>query len=74
MGSGSVHDVPQQYDVDTTRRWVGAMRAPLLRHGPSGKLALEVLPAGVDPNDPQVVELLADIRQHFEGQKDDRVL
>jgi hypothetical protein len=73
-GSGSVHDVPQRYDGDVTQRWVNQMAAPLLRYGASGKLALEVLPAGVDPNNPKVLELLADIRQHFAEEKQERTL
>jgi len=55
---------------EQTRDWLAAMQNKDARHGMVGKLALQVLPEGVDPDHPRVQEVRADIRKHFgEGPK-----
>lgn len=65
VGTGSIHDLPMTYDAHATENWLRAMEQNIVRHSPGGKLALQVLPAGVDPNDPRVIAVRDDIRRYF---------
>lgn len=52
-----------------THDWLDAMANDVLRHGNSGKLALQVLPEGVQEDHPEVQKVLHDIKSHFQGLK-----
>lgn len=61
---------PKEGEVPTnkqTRDWLDAMVNEDVRYGIAGKLALEVLPEGVDSEYPQVKAMLDDIRRRFEA-------
>lgn len=67
----ALQDKPEPKEVavpmnQQTKDWVKAMENMDIRHGLPGKLALQVLPEGVDSEHPAVQEILVDIRRHFE--------
>lgn len=56
------NDAPMEMNQQT-RDWLDAMANRQVRYGPIGRLALEVLPEGVQGDHPEVRSMLKDIER-----------